>query len=75
MRGHSYLLYHTKAKKETKIFTYSVEPQITNTGRKLGPLFQTNNQTIFEHKHDVIYHGKCPTENIIADYIGETVFS
>ena len=25
-----------------------------------------------EHKHDVIYHGKCPAENCVDDYIGET---
>ena len=49
-----------------------MKPQITYTGRKLGSLFQTKDQTIFEHKHDVIYHGKCPAENCVDDYIGET---
>ena len=50
----------------------NVKPQITYTGRKLGSLFQTKDQTIFEHKHDVIYHEKCPAENCVDDYIGET---
>ena len=43
-----------------------------NTWRKLGSLFQTKDPTIFEHKHDVIYYGKCPAENCVDDYIGET---
>ena len=35
-------------------------------------MFQTKGQTIFEHKHDVIYHGKCTVENCVDDYTGET---
>ena len=54
-----------------KILPNNVKPQITYTGRKLGSLFETKDQTIFEHKHDVIYHGKCPAENCVDDYIGE----
>ena len=49
-----------------------VKPEITYTGRKLGSLFQTKDQAIFEHKHDVFYHRKCPAENCVDDYIGET---
>ena len=49
-----------------------MKPQITYTGRKLGSLFQRKDQTILEHKHDVIYHRKCPAENCVDDYIGET---
>ena len=48
-----------------KILPNNVKPPITYTGNKLD-------QTIFEHKHDVIYHGKCPAENCVDDYIGET---
>ena len=55
-----------------KILPNNVKPKITYTGRKLGSLFQTKDQTIFEHKYDVIYHGKCPAENCVVDYIGET---
>ena len=55
-----------------KILPNNVKPQITYTGRKLGSLFQTKDQTIFEHKHNVIYHGKCPAENCVDDYNGET---
>ena len=49
-----------------------MKPQITYIGRKLGSLFQTKDQNIFEHKHDLIYHEKCPAENCVDDYIGET---
>ena len=55
-----------------KVLPNNVTPQITYTGRKLGSLFQTKDQTIFQHKHDVIYHEKCPAENCVDDYIGET---
>ena len=55
-----------------KTLPNSVKPQITYTGRKFGPLFQTKDQTIFEYKHDVIYHGKCLPQNCVDDYIGET---
>ena len=54
-----------------KILPNNVKPQITYTGRKLGSLFQTTDQTIFEHKHDVICHGKWPAENCVDYYIGE----
>ena len=48
-----------------------MQPQITYTGRKLRSLYQTKDQTIFEHKHDVIYYGKFPAQNCVDDYIGE----
>ena len=50
----------------------NVKPQITYAGRKLGSSFQTKDHTIFEHKHDIIYHEKCPVENCVDDHIGET---
>ena len=59
-------------RKLKKILPNNVKPKITYTRRKLGSLFQTKDQTIFEQKHDVIYHGKCPAENCVDDYIGET---
>ena len=55
-----------------EILPYNVKPQITYSGRKLGSLFQTKNQTIFDEKHDVIYCGECPAENCVGDCIGET---
>ena len=55
-----------------KILPINVKPQITYTGRKLRSLFQTKDQTTFEHKHDVIYHGKRSAKNCVDYYIGET---
>ena len=55
-----------------KILLNNVKPQITYAGRKLGSSFQIKDQTIFEHKHVVTYHGNCPAENCVDDYIGET---
>ena len=49
-----------------------MKPQITSARRKLGSLFETKDQTIFDHKHNVLYHRKCPGENCVDDYIGET---
>ena len=49
-----------------------MKPQITYTVRKLGSSFQIKDQIIFEHKHDVIYLGKCPRENWVDDWFGET---
>ena len=54
------------------ILLNNVKPQIKYTGRKLGSSFQTKDQAIFEHKHNVICYGKCPAENCVDDYIGET---
>ena len=50
-----------------KILPNNMKPQITYTGRKLGQLFQTKDQTMFEHKYGVIYHGKFPAENCVDD--------
>ena len=59
-------------RKLKKILPNNVKPKITYTRRKLGSLFQTKDQTIFEQKQDVIYHGKYPVENCVDDYIEET---
>ena len=37
----------------------NVKPQIIYTRRKLGTLFQIKDQTIFQHKHDIICYKKC----------------
>ena len=66
-----YLIKSMKINLE-KVLSNNVKPQITYTGRKLASLFQTEDRTILEHKHDVIYHGKCPAESCVDDYIGET---
>ena len=52
-----------------KTLPNNVKPQITHTGRKMRSFFQTKDQTIFKHKQEIIYHGKCPAENCVDDYI------
>ena len=54
------------------ILPNNVKPQRKYTGRKVRSLYLKKDQTIFEHKHDVLYYGKCPTENCVDYYIGET---
>ena len=54
-------------RKWKKILSNNVKHQIRYTERKLESLFQTKDQTIFEHKHDTIYHRKCPAENCVDD--------
>lgn len=49
-----------------------MKPQTTCAEKKLGLLFPMKVQTIFEHKHDLIYHGKRLSERCIDNYIGET---
>ena len=37
--------------------------QVTFTNQKLRTQFNVKDRTKFEHKHDVIYFGKCPEQN------------
>ena len=48
-----------------KILPNNMKPQITY-------IYSKETQIIFEHKHDVIYHGKCSAKNCVDNYIGET---
>ena len=43
---------------------------ISYKGTKLSTMFNTKDQIKKEHKHDIIYHAKCP--DCTDDYIGET---
>ena len=44
--------------------------QVTFTGQKLSTQFNVQDRTKFEHKHDVIYFGKCPI--ILVNLLGES---
>ena len=46
--------------------------QIAFKGKKLNSCFKIKDTVNFEHKHDLVYHGKCPVNNCKDDYIGET---
>ena len=42
------------------------------TGSKLSWKFQVKDRTIFSHNHDIIYHGNCPENGFLDNYVGET---
>ena len=46
--------------------------QVTFTGQKLSTQFNAKDRTKFEHKHDVIYFGKCPEQSCTDNYLGES---
>ena len=50
----------------------NVKTQIVFTGKKLGTCFQIKEKTKIEHENDIVYHGKCPSDNCCRDYVGET---
>ena len=41
-------------------------------GKKLNSCFKIQDTVNFEHKHDLLYHGKCPANNCNGDCVGET---
>ena len=48
----------------------NVKTQATFTGQKLSTQFNVKDRTKFEHKHDVIYFGKCSEQNSYDNYLG-----
>ena len=53
-----------------KILPQDVEPKFIYTGTKLSTKFQIKDKTKDEHKHDLVYYGKCPECD--ESYVGET---
>ena len=41
-------------------------------GKKPNSCFKIKDTVNFEHKHDLVYRGKCPANNCKEDYVGET---
>ena len=52
-------------KQISKLLPENVKAQVTYTGTKQGTCFNLKDQTKFEHKNDIIYHGKCPAEKCL----------
>ena len=46
--------------------------QIAFKSKKLNSCFKIKDTVNFEHKHNLVYHGKCPPNNCKDDYVGET---
>ena len=38
----------------------------------MSSCFNVKDKIDFEHKHDLIYHAKCPESTCIDDYVGES---
>ena len=56
----------------TKHLPNNVKTQVTFASQKLSTQFNVEDRTKFEHKHDVIYFGKCPEQNCTNNYLGES---
>ena len=50
----------------------NVKTQVTFPGQKLSTQFDVKDRTKFEHKHDVIYLGKCPEQTCTGNCLGES---
>ena len=49
-----------------------IVPTVIFDGSKLILKFQVKDRTIFQHNHDVIYHGNCPKNGCPDNYAGKT---
>ena len=67
-------LHLTKSLKRNlrSLLCSTVKANIGFTGKKLSTCFQINNQTKFEHKHDIVYLRTFPEDNCSENYIGES---
>ena len=45
---------------------------ISYKSTKLSTKFTVKDKTDFQHKHNVVFYGKCPNEGCKDDYVGET---
>ena len=48
-----------------------INTQVIYTGKKLSTCLNIKDQTKFEQRHDIVYHGKCPEVDCTDNYIGE----
>ena len=50
----------------------NIKMQVKFTGQKLSTQCKVNDRIKFEHKHDVVYFGKCLEKNCTDNYLGES---
>ena len=60
-----YNFYIPKRKKQTKI-------RVVYQAKRLASKFAVKDKTKLEHKHNVVYNGKCSTKKCLSHYIGQT---
>ena len=69
-QGHQLLL---KMKKQLKRnLSNDIKTMISYRSTKLSTKFPVKDKTDFQHKHNVVYYGKCPNEACTDDYVDET---
>ena len=60
-------------KKQLKVnLPDDIKTMIGYSGTKLSTKFLVRDKTDFQHKHNVLYYGKCSNEGCKDDYVGET---
>ena len=69
-KGHKLV---SKMKKQLKkTLPEDVNTMISYKSTKLLTKFPVKNKTNFQHKNNIVYHSKCPSEGCHENYIGET---
>ena len=68
--GHQSLSKMKKRLKRT--LPDDIKTTISYKSMKLSTKFPVKNKTDFQHKHNVVYYGKCPSEGCKDDYVRET---
>ena len=69
-QGHQLL---SKMKKQLKrTLPDDIKTIISYKSTKLSTKFPVKDKTDFQHKHNVVYYGKCPDEGCKDNYVGET---
>ena len=69
-QGHKLRSKMKKQLKET--LPGDVNTMISYKSTKLSTKFPVKDKTDFQHKNNVVYHSKCPSERCHENYIGET---
>ena len=69
-QGHNLLFKMKKQLKKTQ--PEDVNTMISYKNTKLSTKFPVKDKTDFQHKNNVVYHSKCPSEGCHENYIGET---
>ena len=56
----------------SKLLPPEIETQVAYTGKKISTCFKVNDQSKFEHQHDVVYYADCLNMKYRENYIGES---
>ena len=65
-------LFMSMRKKWKTLLPNNLNTQTAFKSKKLSSCLKIKGAVNFEHKHDLVYHGRCPADNCKGDYVGET---